>query len=328
MEGQRGHRDHPHEDRRAQRLLSGLFFDPASPAQAPATAAFVKQDATTTGNWVNTYGTQGYDAIGYTAALPSYATVTPSNDTFYTWSSSTTNTSALQNPANPTGSRIAACWYSTNNTPSFSINVNITDGQTHDLELYFLDYTNAGRAETVQISDATTGTVLDTETVSSFKNGVYLQWKVSGHVVITITKTAGPSALLSGLFFDQATATMSVLGGATSVQPAVLSTPSASPGHLPAAITEFPGTVGDNGPVVGPGAAPPRSTGLAPRDAAAVDPSVTLAGAGAVPLTTKRPRPDGRFLQAATRRLVRQWSATPQRSRLGGQGQSNRQFGI
>ncbi len=161
-----------------------------------------ERPATNAGNWVGTYGTQGYDAIGYAASLPSYATVTPSNDTFYTWSSSTTNTSALQNPANPTGSRVAACWYSTNNTPSFTINVNITDGQTHDLELYFLDYTNAGRAETVQISDATTGTVLDTETVSSFSKGVYLQWEVSGDIVITLTKTAGPSALLSGLFFD------------------------------------------------------------------------------------------------------------------------------
>ncbi len=163
-------------------------------SSTPATATFVEKNTTTNGSWIGTYGAQGYDAIGYAASLPSYATVTPSNDTFYTWSSSTSNTSALQNPANPTGSRVAACWYSTNNTPSFSINVNITDGQTHDLELYFLDYTNAGRAETVQISDATTGTVLDTETVSSFSKGVYLQWKVSGDIVITLTKTAGPSA--------------------------------------------------------------------------------------------------------------------------------------
>ncbi len=124
-------------------LLSGLFFDPPSspPAPAPGTASFLGENApaTNAGNWVGTYGTQGYDAIGYATSLPSYATVTPSNDTFYTWSSSTSSTSALQNPANPTGSRIAACWYSTNNTPSFSINVNLTDGQTHDLELYFHD---------------------------------------------------------------------------------------------------------------------------------------------------------------------------------------------
>ncbi len=56
----------------------------------------------------------------------------------------------------------------------------------------------------MQISDATTGTVLDTETVSSFSKGVYLQWAVSGDILITLTKTAGPSALLSGLFFDPA----------------------------------------------------------------------------------------------------------------------------
>ena len=72
---------------------------------------------------------------------------------------------------------------------SFTVNVNLADGQAHDLELYFLDWDNKGRSEQVQLSDATTGTVLDTETISSFTNGVYLDWKVSGNVLITITRT-------------------------------------------------------------------------------------------------------------------------------------------
>ena len=43
----------------------------------------------------------------------------------------------------------------------------------------------------MQISDAATGVVLDTETVSSFSSGVYLKWTVSGNIVITITRLAG-----------------------------------------------------------------------------------------------------------------------------------------
>ena len=78
----------------------------------------------------------------------------------------------------------------------------LTDGQSHDLELYFLDWDSTARSEQVQISNAATGAVLDTETVSSFHCGVYLNWQVSGNVVITITKLAGANAVLSGLFFD------------------------------------------------------------------------------------------------------------------------------
>ena len=83
--------------------------------------------------------------------------------------------------------------------------MNLTDGQTHDLELYFLDWDGTDRGEQVTISNAATGAVLDTETVSSFHSGVYLEWAVSGNVLITITKLSGANAVLSGLFFDPLT---------------------------------------------------------------------------------------------------------------------------
>ena len=85
------------------------------------------------------------------------------------------------------------------------MDVNLTDGQTHDLELYFLDWDSAGRSEQVQISDASTGAVLSTQTVSSFQSGVYLDYAVSGNIVITITNRRPRNAVLSGLFLDPAT---------------------------------------------------------------------------------------------------------------------------
>ena len=144
----------------ANAVLSGLFIDPTTPA------TFLKQDTTTEGNWINTYGTQGYEVIGNATSLPSYATVTPSGQTNYTWAASTTDPRALQQ-AGGTG-RIAAAWDS---ATSFTVDVNLTDGKPHDLELYFVDWDSTTRSEQVQISNASTGAVLDTETISSFHCG-------------------------------------------------------------------------------------------------------------------------------------------------------------
>ena len=52
--------------------------------------------------------------------------------------------------------------------------MDLTDGQVHDLALYFLDWDQQGRIEQVQISNASTGAVLSTQTISSFQSGVYL----------------------------------------------------------------------------------------------------------------------------------------------------------
>ncbi len=64
------------EDRQ---LLSGS----ASSSVVPS-VSFIKQDTTTQGNWIGTYGSQGYDVIGNAASLPSYATVTPAGQASWT----------------------------------------------------------------------------------------------------------------------------------------------------------------------------------------------------------------------------------------------------
>ena len=117
-----------------------------------------------------------------------------------TWSTTTTDPRALQVP--DSSNRVAAVWYS---ATSFTVAVNLNDGKSHDLELYFDDWDSSGRAETVQISNAA-GTVLSTESISSFTKGIYLDWQVSGDLVITFTRTGGNNAVLNGLFLDPATA--------------------------------------------------------------------------------------------------------------------------
>ena len=169
---------------------------------APATATFVGEDTTTEGSWIGVYGSQGYNVINSGVSYPSYATVTPAGNHPDTWAASTSVPQALQD-APPGTSRIAACWYA---STSFTVDVDLTDGQSHNLELYLLDYDTTSRSEQIQLTDANTHAVLSTESVSSFHGGVYMSWTISGNVLITFTKTGGANAVLSGLFFDPTTA--------------------------------------------------------------------------------------------------------------------------
>jgi hypothetical protein len=145
---------------------------------------------------MGTYGSQGYEVVDGPASLPGYAAITPAGANDYVWAPSTSDPRALQTAGS---GRIAATWWT---TTSFSVDVNLADGQVHDLALYLLDWDDQGRTEQVTISDAATGAVLSTQTAASFQGGVYLDYAVKGHVVITITKGAGTSNVLSGLFLD------------------------------------------------------------------------------------------------------------------------------
>jgi hypothetical protein len=174
-------------------VLSGIFFGGALPAQTAA--VFVKTDTGTRGSWKNTYGINGYMIAGDVTSYPAYALVS-FNQSSTIWAGSTTDARALQKSA--ASDRIAATWYSWS---SFSMDINFTDGQTHQMALYFLDWDSNSRAETVDVLDAGTGAVLDTRSISGFGGGVYLVWNLTGHAIIRVTRTGGSNAVLSGCFF-------------------------------------------------------------------------------------------------------------------------------
>jgi len=85
--------------------------------------------------------------------------------------------------------------------PEFLVQCGSGRRKTHQVALYFLDYDYRNRAETIQISDALTGSVLDTESVSNFSQGKYLVWNMSGDVNVTIANAGGLNEVLSGIFF-------------------------------------------------------------------------------------------------------------------------------
>jgi len=171
----------------------------AGTASSGATATYMGTDATTQGNWIGTYGANGYAIPNGAQSLPSYATFAVSGQSSYTWAASTTDVRALQNPGG--SGRMASVWY---NAPSFTLDVNMKDGNTHQVALYTLDWDNyqGGRAEQVQILDASTNAVLDTRNVTGFQNGQYLVWNINGHVKIVLTTTnSNSNAVISGVFF-------------------------------------------------------------------------------------------------------------------------------
>jgi len=178
-----------------------LIFSLAANAFAQtsnSSAAFLGTDTTTQGNWQGKYGADGY-FIGNTnyQSIPGYAVFTPENELGFTWASTTADPRALVIPGGSGG--IASCWY---NNPTFSFDINITDGNSHQIALYTLDWDSGGRTETIQIVDANNpNSVLSTQSISGFSGGIYLLWTISGQVKINVTMTAGANAVVSGIFF-------------------------------------------------------------------------------------------------------------------------------
>jgi len=192
---------------------------PQSVAASPATASFVGMDTSTQGSWKGVYGGDGNAIANISpSSVPSYATFTPENDAAYTWISSTTDIRALQMASSSV--REATCWYNYP-TNSYDLNINLTDGKTHQVALYALDWDVKGRSESVQVVDANSGAVLDTRMVTAFPNGIYYVWNISGHVKINVTTTAGPNAVISGVFFEPTTSTPASVANVNPVPPGV-----------------------------------------------------------------------------------------------------------
>ena len=174
-----------------------------------SSASYVGSDSTTQGTWTGTYGADGYVIANDSAAPPAYATVNFSGASTYTWATSSTDLRDLQT-ASGASTRIASNYNSFGH--SFTINVNLSDGNTHRVALYLLDWDTFSRAESITISDAVSGAVLNTQNFSNLHNGVWAVWNLKGNVVITVTNTAtsGDGAtIVSGIFFGAPTNTAS-----------------------------------------------------------------------------------------------------------------------
>jgi hypothetical protein len=116
-----------------------------------------------------------------------------------TWAAGSTDPRSLAGAAGG----LAACWYSSS---GFSVSVPAAaGGAAQKVSLYLLDWdSNGTRAERVDVLDAATGAVLDSQTVTAFQGGKYLTWTVTGAVRLRVTNTGSPNAVVSGVFLDPA----------------------------------------------------------------------------------------------------------------------------
>ncbi len=165
---------------------------------AAASAAFRGFDFVSEGSWKGLYGTDGYVLATYATNVPPYALITPTGVQSFVWASSSTDLRAVEKPVG--SDRFAGLWFATTN---FAIDVNLADGNAHQVGLYCLDWDGEFGVQTIQVTDAVTGTLLDTRSVTNHGSGTYAFWVVTGHVEFLLSHDpVGDLARLSGLFFD------------------------------------------------------------------------------------------------------------------------------
>jgi hypothetical protein len=190
---------------RTNAVISGFFLGGGGAPRA--SASFVAADTTTLGNWKGAYGADGFDipldASANNPSLPAYASLNITGASAYTWVDPTADPRALLKAAPGATARSVSAWYSGS---SFSFDLNLTDGQSHRLALYALDWDGTGyfggRSERIDLIDPSTSAVLDSRTISpqATAAGEYLVWNVSGHVLIRVTNLGRTNAVISGLF--------------------------------------------------------------------------------------------------------------------------------
>lgn len=160
-----------------------------------ATVAFGGIDIATQGNWKGAYGSGGYQVIGDSQSIPAGITMSTSGKSDWLWEYSTADARALQRTAQD--SRLAACWYA-----SGSFEIDLDAASETAVSLYCVDWDNGGRKQTVEVYDQVTGTLMLSQELQNFSGGIYLNYTISGRVVIKFTKVQSYNAVVSGIFFD------------------------------------------------------------------------------------------------------------------------------
>jgi len=177
-------------------VYSGLFFD--TPPTEPT--IFNGIDTTTTGStWRNSYGSQGAIVVANSTQLPAYVNAFSVLGETGTVLKPTTHIANAVQKITDVNSNIEAYWSSTTH---MDLNLATNDGLVHVVTLYVADYDNKHRQERIQVIDSPTGNILAQQDVNNFTKGQFVSFRITGSVTLRIISTAGPSAVVSGVFFD------------------------------------------------------------------------------------------------------------------------------
>lgn len=166
----------------------------------PAPDAFpAESDTTTQGNWSGVVGGDGQVIAGDSTNLPPSILVAFANAGFQAWEIPSSDPRALRRSVGT--ERVAAAW---GGGDRWTADLRFLDGELHRVRLYFLDWDNRGRTQTVEVQDGASGQILDRRELAHFESGVYLGLVARGHVRLVFSGAAAAGgAVLSGLFFDE-----------------------------------------------------------------------------------------------------------------------------
>jgi hypothetical protein len=175
-------------------VLSGVFLGEAGPSPSTGSTG-------SGGGWVGGVGSAGYDLAGWdgptgdVSYIPG-ATVSLVQGSRYQWAAHTEDGHALSEPGQLT--RNAAAYY---DSSQIQVKLSFTAAYTGTLHTYALDWDSTARRETISVNGQTA--VLS----SSFNSGAWVSFPISvaagGTVTITVDRTAGSNAVLSGIFLGE-----------------------------------------------------------------------------------------------------------------------------
>jgi len=161
-------------------------------------------DTTTQGDWVGTYGTEGYILANFNggsdlASLPGYINSHSwSGESRAVWNGGTAEARAVESPDESV--RKATTVYASG---TYSLTLDVNQEKDFRMGLYFLDWDSSVRALDVSVAGSA---IPLAESVSDFNQGKWLVFDVSAgtaeDVVVTFTRTAGANAVVSAITFD------------------------------------------------------------------------------------------------------------------------------
>jgi hypothetical protein len=157
------------------------------------------------GDWVGTYGTDGYALFGWNGDtdlvdIPGVS-VNLVQGHRYQWADSTDQVQALENPEE--SQRRAATLYDAN---KIEVRLDFTEAYAGDLHLYALDWDTTARRQSITVGD---GSVVQKVTLNAaFGQGAWVHAPIDvpagGSVTITVEeRTGGDNTVLAGLFLGE-----------------------------------------------------------------------------------------------------------------------------
>lgn len=168
-----------------------------STGQATASVSFAGTDLATQGSWTSKFGDLGFLIVADWTAIPETVAITASGQNEHIWVYQTDDPAALEKFSS--ASRLAACWYASD---EFELEVEVNEAEPREVTLYCLDWDHAGRSQVIEVYDAGTGELLDSQLVESFEQGIHLTWNVQGQILLRLVNQGPSNAVLSGVFID------------------------------------------------------------------------------------------------------------------------------